>query len=337
MAGGVRKTAARRAEQAGLHFGSSRPGCSSQLPYLIVESLMLQDPFPPGALADNRAGRLTAGQVRDLRGDAKESKRSGLLAGLAILAFGLVILWGTVAGRIPGSRLQSFAVGSVFALVGGALLGAGGMTRGPRASQAASESTVLDMVEGPIRRERQDRDFLGTSDHSYRGSSRYNYLLFVGERRFNVGQPAYDAAPDDGIVRAYLLPDSDRLVNLERIADAPPTPLEVRATALLQDRFGAVAAGDWPAPGTANATTATTLRAALLGRWQAQGMPIRFEFRADGTVVAGAGDAGEQKRWELLDTERIRIDGEEQRVHVDGDTLLLATRGPTFRFQRVRT
>jgi hypothetical protein len=296
---------------------------------------MAQDPFPRSALDDNRAGRLTAEQIRGLRVDARESKRSGVLAGIALLAFGLVIVWGTLTGRVPGSRMQSFAVGAVIAVVGGLMLASRGMTRGPRAAEAASESTVLDVVEGPFRRERVDRQILG-STHSSSGSARYLYYLYIGDRRLSVGEPAYDAAPDNGVVRAYLLPSSDRIVNLERIADAPPTPIELRAAAVLRERFGAVLEGDRPSSAKNSATTPAALRAALLGRWQAQGMPLRLEFRADGTVVSGGEGAAEAKRWEVLDAGRIRIDGEDQRVEVDGDDLSLATRGPTFRFHRVR-
>ena len=295
---------------------------------------MVQDPFPRAALADNRAGRLTAGQISSLRLDAKTSKRSGVMAGVAILAFGLLILWGTLAGRVPGSRLQPLAVGGIFVLGGGLLLRAGGMTRGPRAAEAASESTVLDVLEGPFRRERHDRNSLGDNIRSTRGSARYLYYLYVGPRQFSVSESAYNAAPDDGIVRVYLLPASDRVVNLERIGEAPPTAIEARAAAILQERFGALPGGG-PPSAAKGATTPAVLRAALLGRWQAQGMPLGFEFRADGTVVSGDGSADEAKRWEVLDAERVRIDGEEQRVQVEGDDMFLVTRGPTFRFRRV--
>jgi hypothetical protein len=300
---------------------------------------MAQDPFPRSALDDNRAGRLTAEQIRGLHIDARESKRSGVLAGFTLLAVGLFILWGTIAGRVPGSRLQSLAVGGAIAVVGGLLLGSRGMTRGPRAAETASESTVLDVVEGPFRRERSDRQFaqdLAGSTRSLHTGAQYNYFLHVGDRRLSVGQPAYDAAPEDGIVRVYLLPRSDRIVNLERIADAPATPFEARAAAMLRERFGAALEDERPSRANASATTPTTLRAALLGLWQAQDLPLRLEFHADGTVVGGEAGAAGRKRWDVLDVGRIRIDGEDRRVEVDGDELSLATRGPTLRFRRVR-
>jgi hypothetical protein len=296
---------------------------------------MTQDPFPRAALGDNRAGRLTAEQIQALHLDASKSQRSGLLAGLALLAFGLVIVGGTLAGRIPGSRLQSLAVGAAFAIFGALLLKGKGMTRGPRAERAASESTVLDVVEGRFRKERVDRQILGGSTHASKGSARYLYLLHVGERRLSVGETAFDAAPDDGIVRAYLLPSSDVVVNLDRIADPPPTPIEARAAEMMRERFGAIPKGERPPRTTSPATSPAELRTRLLGRWQAQGMPVHVDFRADGTVVGGEG-AGEQRRWDVIDAERIRIDDEEQRVDVDGDDLWLATRGPTLHFLRVR-
>lgn len=296
---------------------------------------MTHDPFPRGALGDNRAGRLSAEQIRSLRLDARESKRSGVMAGFWLLVFGFLILWGTSAGRVPGPRFQSFAVGGAIALVGALLLASRGMTRGPRAGAAASEATVLDVVEGPFRRERVDRQLLSGSTHSMRGSARYLYYLHVGDRRLSVGEPAYDAAPEDGIVRAYLLPDSDSIVNLERIADPPPTPLEVRAAVLLRERFGAVAEGERPSSAKTSAMPPAALHAALIGRWRAQGMPLELEFRADGTVGSGEADDGKEKRWEVLEGGRIRIDGEDQRVEIDGDELFLVTPGPTFRLRRV--
>jgi hypothetical protein len=300
---------------------------------------MAQTPFPTSALADNRAGRLTAEQIRDLRLDARKSRSSGLLAGVALAAMGLFIVWGTLAGRIPGSRLQSLAVGAAFAIGGGLLLASGGMTRGPRAEQAASASTVLELVEGPFRRERSDLQSLEGHAHASRGNARYSYRLFVGDRSFSVAEEAYLAAPDDGLVRVYVLPNSDRVINLERLSDAPPTALEARAAAMLRERFGAIPQGERPAAAKRGSTTPAALRQALLGRWQAQGMPMSLEFRADDTMLAGAeGPTAEEKpqRWEVLDGEHLRIDGEEQRVEVSGDELLLSTRGPTFRFHRVR-
>ena len=83
-------------------------------------------------------------------------------------------LWGTFGGRVPGSRLQSFAVGGVIAVVGGLMLASRGMTRGPRAAEAASESTVLDggriRIDGEDQRVEVDGDdlYLATRGPTFR-------------------------------------------------------------------------------------------------------------------------------------------------------------------------
>lgn len=185
---------------------------------------MATEPFPASALAENRQLRLTSGQIAALHADAKVSKRSGSLAGLWLLALGLLILGGTIAGRVPGSRLQSIGVGAALAVLGGFMLSSKGASRGVVASQMVSSSTVLGMVEGPIRREMADRqlaaDLVGAT-RTIRGDARYDFLLHVGGRRFNVGRPMYEAAPDAGLVRVYVLPGSDRIVNLERVGEVP--------------------------------------------------------------------------------------------------------------------
>ena len=176
---------------------------------------MTEDPLPRSALAMNRTGRLTPEQIRALHVDANQSRRSGTLAGLAILAFGALILWGTVMGRVPGSRLQSFGIGGALAAVGAIMLATQGMSRGPRAAQLASESTPLEILEGPLRRERFDPTSLGGHSYATKGAARYDYRLHVGARRIVVSEKIYNASPDGGIVRVFLLPNSDRVVNLE--------------------------------------------------------------------------------------------------------------------------
>jgi len=155
----------------------------------------------------------------------------------------LFILWGALTGRAPGSRWEGLALGAVFAAIGVLMLRSGGMTRGPRASQAASPSTVLDIVEGPFRREVRGPGLMDAAlelrSNSYSNDTD-DYILHVDERQFNVGRPQFDAAPQDGIVRAYLLPGSDRIVNLERIADAPAMPAEQQARARAQEMLGAL-------------------------------------------------------------------------------------------------
>jgi len=295
---------------------------------------MAEEIFPASALAENRQRRLTPEQVKALQADAKVSKQSGGTAGLWLLLVGALLLGGTIAGRVPGSKLQSLAVGAAIAGIGVFLLISQGRTRGVVASEIVSGSTILDTIEGPIRREQYDRqpaaDLLG-SGRNIRGDARYHFYLHIGGRRFDVGRPAYEAAPHDGVVRAYVLPDSDRLVNLERIGDAPPTPIAAQAQERMKQLFGSTTPEQLASMSAAGPQSAAALRQVLIGRWHSQGLGLSMEFRADGTVAAG----DETKRWEALDGSRIRMDGQEQRIAVQGDAFVLVTQGPALRFTRI--
>ena len=297
---------------------------------------MAAEPFPSTALAENRERHLTAEQLRDLHIDAKASKRSSGQAGIWLLAVGVLLLAGTIMGRVPGSKVQSLLVGASIAGVGVLMLSQGGRTSGVQGEQVANESTVLDVIEGPIRRQLDDKqvgmDLVGAT-RNIRGDARYNFYLHVGERRFDVGRPAFEAAPEDGIVRVYLLPGTDRIVNLERIADAPQTAVETHARELLEQRFGAVSDADHQAIASHAPPTAEALRKMLIGHWQAEGISMAMEFRADGRVGSGRDD--DDKRWEVTDASHNRIGDQVQSVATDGTTLLFGTRGPTLRFHRV--
>ena len=157
----------------------------------------------------------------------------------------------------------------------------------------------------------------------------------MGKREFDVGRPQFDAAPPDGIARVYLLPGTDRIVNIKRISDAPTTPAGQQGRARVQEMLGAVP-DDGRVPHTA--ASVAELRSALTGRWEGTGrVPLHFEFRADGTAFTGSAKSErESQRWEAVAADRIRIDGDEQQVAIEGDMLSLSTRGMSFRLLRVR-
>ncbi len=293
------------------------------------------EPFPIAALETNRQLRLTAEQIRDLHADAVESKRSLNMAGVWVSAVGLFIIVGTIMGRSPGSVVQSY-------LLGGAIVGIGALVLSPRAKNSGvtgaaivSEATVLDRVEGAIRREQIDKqpgmDLIGET-RNLRGDARYDFILHVGERRFDVGRTAYEAAPHEGLVCAYLLPGTNRIVNLERLGDAPPLAIETHARELMLQRFGSLSEAEHEAILAHAPHSADALRAMLIGRWQAEGIPMTMEFHDDGTV--GNGRAGETKPFDVPDATHVRIGGQTQTVETDGTTLLFGTRGPTLRFHR---
>ena len=179
---------------------------------------MAIDPFPRSALDANRSGHLTPEQAKFYRAEAATDRKNLLFAGLAVMAFGAIILFGAITGRIPGGRLEPLLLGGAILAFGVALAYFGGI-RGSAAKSAAVAAGRVTRLEGPFSRDRRDRREF--EDHVATGNE-YEYYLNVGDRSFSVSEEAWEAAPEDGVVRLYLLGDSDRIVNLEKIADAPP-------------------------------------------------------------------------------------------------------------------
>ena len=184
---------------------------------------MKPDTFPRDALDANRSGRLTPDQSALLRTEAATDRKNLLIAGVAIGALGAAVVFGALTGRIPGGRLEPLLVGAALLAFGVVVAFFGGI-RGSRAKAAAAHAGRVTSLEGLIRRDRVDRrdgPFGEDSSHISPGNE-YEYYLVVGDRRLSVPREQWEAAPEDGVVRVYLLGDSDRIVNLERIADAPP-------------------------------------------------------------------------------------------------------------------
>ena len=328
-------------------------------------------PFPRDALDANRSGRLTPDQRALFRGEAASDRRSMLVAGLVIAALGAAVVFGSLTGRVPGNRLES--------LLGGvALLGVGVVVaylvgiRGSRAKAAAADAGRVASLEGPIRRDRRDRrDGLFGDDSSHISpGNEYAYSLLVGDRSFSVSQDQWDAAPQDGVVRVYLLGNSDRIVNLERIADAPPpqVPGLVRAALELASRSPDPAqaadaravlrqadamsdvAGVATAPvgaengvpavaamaGDRPAAPAVPLEQAILGTWRSDLAGMTYAFRADGSAAANSARLGaREQRWSVAGPGTIQVDDSTVHVAVDGDILSLGEPPRSLTFHRV--
>ncbi|MDH4364504.1 MAG: hypothetical protein OEY70_10530, partial [Acidimicrobiia bacterium] len=117
------------------------------------------NPFPPEALAANRAGQLTAEQRRELGADHVANRRSGWQAGLALCAFGGLLVFGAVSGRIDSGRVGAFLVGAVVLAGGLALVVSRGMTRSTKASgEAAAGRLGVAAVARDIRKVEHSRD-----------------------------------------------------------------------------------------------------------------------------------------------------------------------------------
>lgn len=305
------------------------------------------NPFPPEALAANRAGQLTPEQRRELGEDHVASKRSGWQAGLALCAFGGLLVFGAVSGRIDSGRVGAFLLGAVVLAGGLALVVARGMTRSTKASgEAAAGRLGVEAVAGDIRKVEHNRDLgnelVGAT--SSRAENRYYWTIEVAGRRFDVNKAQFDAAPREGSVVAYVLPGSDRLVNLELVGPS-------QRMAGLIDRAaergvhgawdpadaGGSLAGPGPAPSPVPATDApvldgAALAAAVAGRWANPALHLWFDFHPDGTLGGPDGNG----RWWVAGPGRLGMEDEpDVPVSVAGDRLYLHTPdGPTLELHR---
>jgi hypothetical protein len=181
---------------------------------------MAPEVFSFDALPANRRGELTPSQRTLLGLQARDSRRSGLQAGVALLGFGGLLIFGAVSGRVESGRFGALAIGLLMAAIGTWLLKNGGLSRTGKASvRAATGEGGVVAVSGELRKERVDRsvgDELLGLDTSHRSGNRWQYLLHVGARRLEVNQAQFDVAPAGGPVTAYLLAGTDHIVNLER-------------------------------------------------------------------------------------------------------------------------
>ena len=90
------------------------------------------------------------------------------------------------------------------------------------------------------------------------------YFVDVGDSSFKVAPATYEAAPDAGIVRVYFLPRSRKVVNLERLPNAP-LPHEVTLKGM-----------------------AASLGAALLSHGRRQANEARADLAAVGDSITAA-------------------------------------------------
>jgi hypothetical protein len=278
---------------------------------------MAASPFPREALDANRSGHLTPDQVTLYKEEAATDRRNLLLAGVAVTVFGAVILFGAVSGRIAGGRLEPLALGGGILLFGLALAWFGGI-RGSSAKAARAASGRVTSIEGSFRRDRRDRS--DDTDGHVSPGNQYEYYLLVDDRRFIVSRDQWDAAPEDGVVRVYLLGDSDRIVNLEKTADAPvrTVPGMVAASAITPSDPG------------------RPLGEAILGSWHSSLMDMTYTFRADGSVTATSLRAGSgEQRWAMAGPDTIEIDGARLQAIVSRTTLALGEPPRLLAFERV--
>jgi hypothetical protein len=228
------------------------------------------NPFAPEALKDNRRGELTVTQregfARTLR---LRNRRATIVA--AVLFAGAIL----VEFLAP----PTFALVWRIAVIGVALGIAVSLilriiTGGDRALSRDLRHGRVESVTGPISKEQESAmDVDSTSV----------YFLRVGSERFIVAPAASEAAPGTGQVRLYYLPDSRKVVNLERLADGE-TP-----AGLAQRPLQEAIVGSWRS-NIANATFTSDGRvtASVMGRHSAGQWSVDGEGRLHAEIAGRA-------------------------------------------------
>jgi hypothetical protein len=304
------------------------------------------NPFPADALETNRAGQLTTAQRDRFRPIARYTRQNTFIAAV-ILAVAAAMMVSDKQLSLPAVLRMplagAFVILALFFLVRAAV-GGDALSRDLRHAR-------VQAVDGAIGRR--------AGSYSARGGRR-TYWLDVGDGTYRVSRVGYDAAPEAGMVRVYFLPRSRRVVNLERLPDAPLgdgiAPRDVLASmgaAIFSGRHRELneiraraapvidavnAARDEPAvPPPLTARDRRPLAQAILGTWTSTLMTVTFE--ANGTMTGTLfGGVHQRGRWSVDGAGRLLADvtgqGEAADAWVVGDELTISAVGTTLRFTR---
>ncbi len=178
---------------------------STAAPHSTSSPTPSSGPFSLDALPANRSGLLSDEQLRRWQEIARERRKGIRSAAYLAGAIGALLL---IADGPPSKAVARRLVGAAsLALIPVIIL---------LANHDALSADVrvgrVESVEGAI------------AKRVARGRTWSSFYLEIGRRRLQVSRGGYAAAPDAGIVRAYYLPRSRRVVNLERLPDpALPT------------------------------------------------------------------------------------------------------------------
>lgn len=209
----------------------------------------------------------------------------------------------------------------------------------------------VEMVEGAIDKRRVQS--------STRAAFTRYYLRIAG-RQLRTYLSVYDAAPDSGYVRAYYLPRTRRLVNLERLPNPPLPSSPGEARDMLVQIARAFVSGDRVASAEARANAAglfdavqdsivepsessggpaagDLIRSDLVGTWTHPLVTITLaeDGKATVTTITGASQAG---HWSVDAQGRLLTDVtgtmEPTGAALDGDSLTIQLEGRRLRFTR---
>src|SRR5262245_41622654 len=184
--------------------------------------------FPADALPENRSGHLTSDQARWFQRMVSGRRQStrGLAGPVGALGALLLIMTGPAA-----TAVKRHLAGWGFVAATAVILAAPAFD--PLAADVREGRVAT--VQGAVGKRRVQ---LSTRT----GGTRY--YLKVGAYQLRTYLSAYDAAPDAGYVRAYYLPRTRRLVNLERLPNPPLPAGPDEARAMFGRMARALATGD---------------------------------------------------------------------------------------------
>ena len=167
-------------------------------------------PFPPSALSENSAGRLTDDQRRRWKGMSRGLRKTELYFAGILLIIGALVAFS--AGPAKYATLKPI-VGLVCAAIA-AILVVRALSGGDKITEDVRTGRV-DSIDGAITKRVVHTDT--------RGSSSASYFFDVAGKSFETFHQSYEAAPEAGYVRLFYLPRSHRVVNLQ-LVPGPATP-----------------------------------------------------------------------------------------------------------------
>jgi hypothetical protein len=307
-------------------------------------SVNASEALRPDALEANRRGELSESQIQGFGSLATRRRKSGLQFAVIFIVMGVLIGFFASPGKPIATRalltLGCFAIAAF--LIVRSVTGADALTRDLRRRKVQS-------VEGAI----------GKSQMSASGSDEV-YFLDVGDSRFTVARATYAGAPDAGHVRLYFLPLSRKVVNLERLADAPLPASGVSVQDVMQSVGASLKAGNRrernearaELAGFSNAVKAAfappseaapsgsrdprPLAQAILGTWS-NGF-VTVTFHSDGRASTNTMGREKPGRWSVDAQGRLHADVADRQIvaeaWVAGDELVVSTEGQVLTLRR---
>jgi hypothetical protein len=314
----------------------------------MTTSFTEDGPFPPSALTENAAGRLTDQQRARWRQMSRGMRKAELSFAVIFAIIGALVTF--APGPAKDATIKPLiglgCLVIVVVLVVRALTGGDKITADVRAGRVQS-------IDGAIAKH---------VVHSQSGeSSSESHFLDVGGQRFETGPLGYEAAPEAGYVRLFFLPRSHRVVNLQLIPGSAVPDIttmsvpEVAHTVLGAMHGGEVARAEARAqmatmatqfqaqvhadatPPPSDQLDARPLAQAIIGTWKNPMMTI--SFAADGTGTQTMMNGRETKGQWSVDAQgqlHATLMGQDQTAAawIAGDTLTISIGTMALAFQR---